>query len=58
MVMEKYATYVKSFDEALKDYLVFSKDNELIYQENGRQYVVKINNTNCKYYKALRPREI
>lgn len=58
MIMEKYATYTKTFDQALKDYLVLSKDNELIYQENGQQYVVKINDTNCKYYKALTPREI
>ena len=58
MAMEKCATYTKSFDKALKDHLVLSKDNELIYQENGQQYVVKINNINCKYYKALTPREI
>ena len=58
MEMEKYATYTKSFDKALNDYLVLSKDNELIYQENGQQYVVKITNENVKYYKVLRPREI
>lgn len=56
--MEKQATYTKSFDKALKDNLVFSKDNELIYQENGQQYVVKIREYDCIYYKALTPREI
>ena len=58
MVMERYATYTKTFDQALNDHLVLSKDNELIYVNNGQQYVVKINNENVKYYKALKPREI
>lgn len=56
--MEKYATFTKTFNEALNDQLTFSKDNELIYIENGQQYVVKIAENKCKYYKVLTPREI
>lgn len=58
MVMERYATYTKTFDEALCDYMVFSKDMELIAIIDKQQYVVKINNQNVKYYKALKPRII
>lgn len=56
--MEKFATFTKTFSQALTDKLTFSKDNELIYIENGQQYVVKIRENECRYYKALTPREI
>ena len=56
--MEKYATFIKTFSQALKDKLTFSKDNELVYIENGQQYVVKIRENECRYYKALKLREI
>lgn len=56
--MERYATFTKSFDEAMRDYMVFSKDMELIAIIGHQQYVVKISDNKCKYYKVLNPRKI
>lgn len=56
--MERYATFTKSFDEVLRDNPMLTKDNELIVVLNGQQYVIKINERNCKYYKVLTPRVI
>lgn len=56
--MERYATFTKTFSQALCDYMVLSKDMELIAIIDKQQYVVKITENSCKYYKALTPRKI
>lgn len=56
--MEKFATFTKTFDEALTDEIYITNDNELIAVIKDEQYVVKIKDNKCKYYKVLQPREI
>lgn len=56
--MEKYATYVKTFEECIKDKPLITKDNEIVVTIAYTQYVVKIRDNKCAYYKALQPREI
>ena len=56
--MEKYATFSKTFEECLMDNPKLAKNNEIIVTISNTQYVVKIAENKCKYYKALTPREI
>lgn len=56
--MEQYATFTKSFEECLRDKPTLTSNGEIIVVINYVQYVVKINDNKCKYYKVLRPREI
>ena len=56
--MEKYPTFVKTFEQALTDEVYLTSECELIAIINNQQYVVKVGDNKCKYYKTLKPRKI